>query len=559
MKFIWKALFMVTVLCLPFTKALPQIVYQHVDNNSIYEFLDEMANMKVIELNSAIKPYSRTFIAEKLVEISSRSAALNKRQSREFLFFMKEYNKEIDNSDQNQIVTNKLFGKNRVKLSDRDKRLDLYYFRDSTFMFSFNPILGVKVWNNDSGSVYHRWNGAEMMFYAGSHLGVYASLRDNYLSNSITAPDYITQETGGGFKNPTYGFSDADAVEYSEMRGGITANGKWWSLGIVKDHNVWGNNYNGSNIFTNRSPSFAQIKLNIHPVSWFELNYFHGWLSSKVVDTAATQQYGTGTTTVYVPKYIAANMITVKPVKNLYISLGNSIIYSQTLNAGYFIPVMFFKSLDHTYSTLGNSQMFFDISSRNLKKCHFYFTGYFDDFSFGRLFEKENITPWSMKVGGRVSNIIRNVSVTAEYTRNNIYTYKHYNPETTFESTRYNFGNYLRDNAQEIYFQLTYKPVARLWLDASYNQASKGPDYPDNRNDFDPVTGEPVVTNYEFQESIIWKKTAFAFQVRYEIINDLNLMLRFEMADVEDITNSYTPQGFQGNQLTTSGMITFGF
>lgn len=50
-------------------------------------------------------------------------------------------------------------------------------------------------------------------------MSAYANLRDNYLSKSITGPDYITQQTGGGFKNPTYGFSNEDAVEYSEMRG----------------------------------------------------------------------------------------------------------------------------------------------------------------------------------------------------------------------------------------------------------------------------------------------------------------------------------------------------
>ncbi|MBL0342211.1 MAG: hypothetical protein IPP71_15655 [Bacteroidetes bacterium] len=449
--------------------------------------------------------------------------------------------------------------KNRIKLKDRQQRLDLFYYRDSSFMFTINPILGVQVWNNDSGSVYHRWNGAEMMFYGGTHVGVYASLRDNYLSKSITAPNFLTQETGGGFKNPTFGFTNKDAVEYSEMRGGITVNGSWWNLGLVKDHITWGNNYNGANIFSDRAPSFAQLKLNLQPVKWLELNYFHGWLSSKVVDTAATQNYGTGTTTAYVPKFVAANFITFKPVKNLHLSIGNSIVYSQSINAGYLIPFLFYKSLDHTYSTLGNSQMFIDISSRNLKKCHFYFTGYFDDFSFGRLFESKNVTPWSFKFGGRVSNIVKNVSVTAEYTRNHVFAYKHFNPETTFESTKYNMGHYLRDNAQEIFLQLTFKPISRLWIDVAYNLANKGPDYVDNRNDKDPVTGEPLLYSYEFQEEIIWEKSAYSFQARYEILNDFIFKIRFEMADVRDDTNVYTPERFQGKQLTTSAMLTFGF
>jgi len=555
----FRTLLLITVLTGIFISANSQVVYQHVDNYPIYEFLDEMANMKYIELNSAVKPYSRSFIADKLMEVNQVIMQLNKRQKGELDFFIKEYRKEINRSPSKDYITKNYFGVNRIPFKNRAKRPDLFYYSDTTFMFSLNPILGGQVYVNDSGTVYHRWNGAEMMFYAGNHLGVYANLRDNYLSKVISAPGYLTQHTGGGFKNPTYGYSDRQAVEYSEMRGGITAGGKWWSLGIIKDHNVWGNNYNGANIFSNRAPSFAQIRLNMRPANWFELNYFHGWLSSKVIDTSATQNYGTGTTNAYVPKYIAANFITIKPIKNLHFSLGNSIIYSQNINAGYLIPVMFFKSLDHTYSTLGNSQMFVDISVRNLKKFHFYGTAYLDDFSFGRLFEKYNVTPWSFKAGGRASNIINNVSITAEYTRNYVFAYKHFNPETTFENTKYNMGHYLRDNAQEFFVQLSYKPIAKLWIDLSYSFANKGPDYIDNREQIDPVTGQPYLYLYQFQESVIWEKSAVALQLKYDIINDLMFKVRVEMADVRDDNNVYTHRKFQGKQLTTSAMLTFGF
>lgn len=536
-----------------------QVVYQHVDNTSIYEFLDEMANLKLIELNSAVKPYSRLYISQKLTAIGARKEELNKRQAKELIFFLKDYIKETGTSHDVDYIGKNYFGPNRIAFNTREKRPDLFYYRDSAFMLSFNPILGGRLWNNDSGSVYQRWNGAEMMFYAGSHVGVYANLRDNYISKAITGPDYLTQQTGGSFKNPTYGYSNRSAVEYSEMRGGITVNGNWWNLGIVKDHVVWGNNYNGSNIISNRAPSFAQIKLNIKPAPWFELNYFHGWLSSKVADSSATQNYGTGTTTVFVPKYMAANFVTIRPVKNLSFSVGNSIIYSRTINAGYMIPFMFYKSLDHTYSTLGNSQLFFDLSVRNLKHCHFYASGYFDELSFGRLFKNNSLNPWSIKVGGKVSDLVNNFSVTAEYTRNNVLSYKHYNPETTFETSSYNMGHYLRDNAQDLFFQLGWKPLAKMEIDVIYNYSNKGPDYPDNRNAIDPVTGEEVIFTYPFQSAITWEKTTYALQGRYELVNDLVFALRLEMSDVRDDNNVYTPSQFQGKQFTTSAMLTFGF
>ncbi len=173
--------------------------------------------------------------------------------------------------------------------------------------------------------------------------------------------------------------------------------------------------------------------------------------------------------------------------------------------------------------------------------------------------KKNSLNPWSIKVGGKVSNILGNLSLTAEYTRNNVLAYKHYNPETTFETTRYNMGHYLRDNAQDLFFQISFKPLARLMVDVSYNYANKGPDYPDNRNDVDPVTGEDLILSYPFQSKILWEKTSFAFKVRYELVNDLIISTRFEMSDVRDDNNAYTPSQFQGKQFTTSAMLTFGF
>lgn len=50
-----------------------QEIYYYVSNHSVYDFLDEIANLKIIELNSAVKPYSRLFIAKKLDEISQKA------------------------------------------------------------------------------------------------------------------------------------------------------------------------------------------------------------------------------------------------------------------------------------------------------------------------------------------------------------------------------------------------------------------------------------------------------------------------------------------------------
>ncbi|MEZ5084152.1 MAG: hypothetical protein R2750_12005 [Bacteroidales bacterium] len=76
--------------------AVSQEVYQHVSDKNIYEFVDELANEGIVEINSVVKPYSRMFIAEKLAEAKKEPEKLNKRQQKELDFYLLEYKLEVD-------------------------------------------------------------------------------------------------------------------------------------------------------------------------------------------------------------------------------------------------------------------------------------------------------------------------------------------------------------------------------------------------------------------------------------------------------------------------------
>jgi hypothetical protein len=126
---------------------------------------------------------------------------------------------------------------------------------------------------------------------------------------------------------------------------------EWGNLSLEKDHLEWGDNYNGANILSGRTPSYAMIKLHMNPAPWLDFNYHHGWLVSQVVDSVQSYYPNPGDPlkTVYRNKYIAANMFTVTPFERLNISVGNSIIYSEmNVQPIYMIPFMFFKSVVHT-------------------------------------------------------------------------------------------------------------------------------------------------------------------------------------------------------------------
>jgi hypothetical protein len=506
-----------------------QAVYQHVSNKSVYEFLEELSVAGIIELNTVIKPYTRRLIADKLHEADMKRDNLNERQKKELDFYLRDFNKEL------------------LPVKHYKKRLDLFYYKDSLFTLSVNPILGIQHWNSSNGSNYHRWNGAEAFAYVGSHFGFYASLRDNHEDKKLSNPAYLDTRSGAKYKS---------GQDYSEMRGGVTWSWKWGTIGLVKDHFEWGNYSYYPNIFSAKPPSITHIKINLKPVKWFEFNYIHGWLVSEVVDSSRsyyfTNNYGTSYREIYYQKYLAANMFTFIPVKGLYASFGNSIIYSDNgIQPAYLIPVFFYKSVDHTLGGANtnyagqNSQLFFDISVKMIEHMHLYFTAFYDDLAVSRFFKKDVWNFYSVKGGIEISNPVPNLFISAEFLRTNPLVFKHNMPTTTFESNRYNLGHYLQDNSKNYYFDLAYKPLRGLKFKLYYNFAQHGPDH-ESLGTF--RVGIP------FMETVEWEQKQFGFRADYQPINDVFVFFEVIKSQTTGDQEKYTAPVFQ-NDIT---IVSFG-
>lgn len=554
-----------------------QDIPQHISYYKLYDFVDELANSGLYELNSAIKPYSRTFILGKLLEAQAQPEKLSKRQKAEIAFYLNDL----------ALENNQLPAANwHLWKNDKSKAALLapgIFYRDSLFKARITPALGMNVLNNASGTIIQRWIGAEFQASIGKHVSVYGSLRD--LSNNgekLSGYYYLNDQPGYQYKEASYG------GDYSDSRGGIKISNKWGSIGFVKDNVVWGDNYHGSNILSGRAPSYPMITLRLQPAKWFEMNYLHAWLVSNQVDSS--YYYLENDTRIwYRPanKFMAANMFTFTPVRNLKISVGNSIIYAEkTIQGGYLIPIAFYKSIDHTLTKgLGtenqNSQMFMNISSRNLKHTHLYTSIFIDEFNFARL-EPSNkeANPISIKAGAFISNFpIHNLSAVVEFTRTNILNYKHSIPLLSYASNGYNLGNYLGDNAQEIYAALQYKPIRGLDFKLFYLNAQHGNEYDYvRRGTSNGITGK--VDNIISQPSlgeVIWKNQTIGLHGTYEIINNGYVFFKAEKSTIESFVptqavtfgerrmtaaqtlNYFTPSFFQGDKFTISAGFSFGF
>ncbi len=504
---------------------------------SVYGFLEEMAAEGKVDINSFSKPYSRRDIATSLDTLTARRAELSGRQSEALDFYLRDYGKELH------------VGK------DWNRRLDLFYYSDSTFQITVNPILGGSVMVNDGGRIHTRIGGG----FQGSAGGFafYGSLRDNGVSEALALPDYLTTREGQNYKT----IVAADRNDYNEAIGGIGYGWKWGDVSIVKDRFQWGNAPRSPNVFSGKAPSYAAVYLRLSPVSWLDFQYMHGWLVSNVLDSARTYLTPHGNRKINTNKNIAANFVTIRTNWKVDFTAGNSIVYSDDgVKPVYFIPFLFYKSVDHTYSSTGsnelgqNAQMFFDVAVRSLRGFKFFSSLFVDEVSVSNFWDSDKHTNiMSLQVGGTAYNVLTNIHVSAQYTRTAPWTYRHQIESTTFASNGYNLGNYLGENADEIFGSITWVPMATLRVEASAWRSRKGPPH-----EYEIVAGNANVTGLDFMQTTVWEQKGAALIGQWEPLNDAVVFagLRYTDTKGEDI---YAPASMHGAVITAEVGFRIGF
>ena len=522
---------------------MSQVVNQDLTNNGIYNFLDELANIKIIDLNSATKPYSRMIIAMKLKQAIASREKLNKRQNKDLDFYLRDYNLELQSNLKYFKQTKGLFHTKEnfgIPLSPL-----AFVYKDSLFTFSLRPVWGIygSVTQNNNSNVYHRWGGAELFGTIGKHFGFFASLRDNYESNILVTPDYLTMEEGAAWKESSKG------GDYSEMRGGISYAWNWGSVLLAKDHFQWGDSYHGSNIFSGRTPSFPYLQLQMKPVKWFDFTFITGWLVSEVVDSSRSYKEPNGLREYFFNKFLSAAIITFTPWKDLNLSIGNSVIScSKNYNPAYLSPFLFYTNSTKNGDSAQNanygrnSQFFFNISSRQIRHLHLYVSVFIDDLGSKKFSDSTTFNCISYKAGFRASNLLKsNLTFTAEYTRTTPHKYTDPVSTLSFESNKYNLGNYLKDNSQEVFISLGYRPLRGLMLDLSWNWAEHG-----------------GTKDKKTLETVVWSYNDIKMEVSYEFINNTYVNIAYQNLTITG-DPKLSPLIFQGHQNIISGGINIGF
>jgi hypothetical protein len=545
-----------------------------------------------------------------LTEAQSADSLLNNRQKKDLAFYLNEFALECDTMVNNFV---QFTDHSTYNISLADPQFS-YRTKDSMFKLRLRPILGADVTASKKGVILHRWYGAELQMDIANHLSIWGSLRDNSWSGDWLSKKYysddnarmygarihygasqtqpaLTPLAGIQYKEASYG------GDFSDSKGGINLYSWWGSIGLQRENIQWGAAYHSSNILSGRAPAVPMITLQLTPCDWFQFDYFHAWLVSNLIDS--TYYYSENTTKdgvqvkEYRPmnKFMAANMLTFTPIKQLSISVGNSVIYSErNIQAAYLIPIAFYKSLDHLL-TKGiatqnqNSQVFASLSVRPVKHLHLYGSFYLDEFSLSRLkpSNKER-NPISYLVGFNWSGWpVDGLSLKGEFMRSYIACYTHSIESLTWQSNSYDMGHYLGDNAQSIYAELSYRPIRGMIIKMSYTNDTKYNSYAYLRN---YRNGSEVIRDGGISQTIsqkpfdqaIFRNETIQLTGMYEVHPNMFLSLSVDynhargfdnlnpnaipsedIGDAQYYLNKYMPLYQQGKNLMVSAAFSFGF
>lgn len=576
----------------------------------LYDFIDELLTEGIICHQTAVRPYTRNQVANMLLAAQKADSLLNNRQQKDLTFYLNEFALECDTMVNNYV---QYTDHNTYNLSLADPQFS-YRKADSMFKMRLRPILGANVSASKKGVLLQRWWGAELQMDIANHVSIWGSLRDNSWSGNWLSKKYYLDDNARMYgARIHYGASQAQPAliplagvqykeanyggDFSDSKGGISLYSWWGRIAIQRENIRWGDAYHASNIISGRAPAAPMISLQLTPCKWFQFDYFHAWLVSNLIDS--TYYYLENTTKGdiqainYRPmnKFMAANMFTFTPIKQLSFSVGNSIIYSErTIQAAYFIPIAFYKSLDHLL-TKGvatqnqNSQAFASLSIRPVEHLHLYGSFYLDEFALKRLkpSNKEH-NPISYLVGFHWGGWpIKGLSLKGEFMRSYIACYTHSIDALTWQTNSFDMGHYMGDNAQSIYAELAYRPMRGMLIKISYTNDTKYNSYAYLR---DYRNGSEVIRDGGISQTIAQKpfdKAIFRNDVVrldgiYEVHPNMYLTLALEynnargfdnlktdpiksedIGDAQYYLNKYMPLYYQGRNFTASAAFSFGF
>lgn len=442
--------------------------------SEVYQFLYRLSMKGLIQFNDQVRPLPRTYIEQCLDSLSAKTSLLSDIEKSELSFYQKEYTDTKMNGVEEAP---------RFFTQDANQRWRAISIQTKNFMMRVDPVLTAGVQSRKEGLVRQYSSGFRLYGYAGKNWAFQFSFNDiNETGKGVDTLRTGSSETGINGRIA----ASKQSINFMELRAALAYSFKNGSISFGKDYLMVGYGENGRTILSDKAPTYPYIRLDYQPLSWLRFNYTHAWLNSQIIDSVRT--YNTGVTAFggrrefFLRKFMAQHSLTFMPVKGLDITIGESMVYSDRFDAGYLIPVLFFKAYDNLVSNEninagGNGQLFLQVSSRNhLKNTHFYGSLFLDEVSIGSIFNRnKSRNQLGYTLGATVTDLgLPYLTLGAEYTRINPFVYRNLTPAQNFTSHNYSLGDWMGNNADRWIFHAKYTPIPRLKINLRYQQIRKG-------------------------------------------------------------------------------------
>lgn len=540
----------------PFVKS--QAVYENVQN-SVYEYLNRQAQNGNILLDDMVRPLTRNQISQYLNELSTnyqnKKSILLPIEVKELDFYVKEYGFGVADGNLHD---------DKEKWLGKDVRGRLRFFSkiDSTapfkikpknifqpFQFNVEPVLqGGLQYAGEKESIVFRAAGIQLWASLGKRFGFQMYYRDvNENGKGIDFNKQFTSQQGSmPSANPK-----SEALNYSDVRASMTYQWKNGVLTFGKEQYLAGYGLNGNIIYSTKAPSYPYIRINQQILPWLKFEYTHAFLASRLVDTPnsyRTTNFGVfgGQRFKMIPKYMVSHALQFKLMKGLDLMVGESVIYTDKIQLGYWLPIMFFKAWDQYVSGTNlnagaNTQLFGQISSRNqIKGTHLYGSILIDEFRPSAIFDpKRSRNQIAFNIGGSITNLpyLPYVTLNVDYTRLNPFVYQNLLPAQEYTNNGYVIGDWMGSNADRRVFEIKYTPLPRLRLSMRYEKIRKGSKGNAEQQYFQQPQPEFLFGLEQKQ----WNTTA---RVVYEMVQNIYLYGQFQRNEVKTYGAVFKTQTF---------------
>ena len=517
--------FLFPILIITSHKLNAQVVYENPDHE-IVNFLNRQAQKGNISIDDYIQPLNRKVIAKILIQLDSIS--LTKKEKQELKF----YHKEFSEFDANYVEETSIIKK------DEANRFRFLSVKKDDFILRFDPIFTLETTQSENQNIRKQSHGVSFYGYAGKRFSFQASFRDiTEAGNGLDSFKNFTPEMG--VVRTENVDPNAKKLNYSDLRGYISYSWLNGAISLGKDQNLWGYGENGRIILSDKAPSYPFVRLDYQPLKWLKFNYVHAWLQSGIIDSASIYPKGNdiygSNRDIYVSKFFVTHSFSFFPTKGLSISIGESMVYSDRLDAAYFIPILFFKAYDqyksrYNINSGANGQFFFQASSRNhIKNTHLYVSSFIDEIRTTEIFNKaKSRNQLGYNIGGSITDLgLSYLTIGAEYTRINPFVYQNIIPAQTYTNQESNLGDWMGSNSDRLIAFLKYTPVPKLKTSIIYQYVRKGDEGTLEQQYF--AEPQPL-----FLFNLQRTQSTVTFKAAYEWINGLYLN-----ASLSNINNTF--------------------